>query len=128
MTTKTTLLAAVLLLCGCQKEVSASNAIIVSHNVSEWEHGWRTTNVIATRYSNPHMGYNIGFTFPGHENDCDRAEICDYIKGNGGAIYQCGGYPGAEMFAVFSGVSDKATANAKLKEILPGLDAVVETL
>lgn len=88
----------------------------------EWKSGWKTKRVIATRYKNPHMGYNIGFRFPGNDNNCDRAELCEFVRANGGHIYQCGGWPGAEMFATFDGVTDKESANTKLISFLPELD------
>lgn len=91
----------------------------------EWKSGWLTKRVVATRYKNPHMGYNVGFLFPGNEDNCDRAELCEFVKANGGHIYQCGGWPGAEMFATFDGVTDKESANTMLREFLPKLDKFV---
>ena len=79
------------------------------------EHGWRTERVIATRYKNPHMSYNIGFQFPENPYDCDAKELFDFIQNEGnGRIYQGGGYPGAEVFAVFEAVKDQDSANAFL--------------
>lgn len=96
--------------------------------LTTWDHGYQTNNVRATRYSNPDIGQNVGFAFPGHENDCDRKEIVDFMTEHGGSVYQCGGFPGAEMFVVFKGVRDRETANAKLIEILPGLDRLIQKL
>lgn len=78
----------------------------------EWEHGWKTKHVIATRYSNPHMGFNIGFRFPLNAYDCDAAELFEFIeKTLGGWVYEGGGSPGAEIFAVFRDVKDRESAN-----------------
>jgi hypothetical protein len=93
-----------------------------------WEHGWKTDRVIATRYKNPTMGYNIGFKFPQNPNDCDDAELSDFMEANGGSVYESGGHPGAEMFVVFSDVNDKASADKKLQEILPALSQVITDL
>lgn len=92
---------------------------------SEWEHGWKTPHVIATRYKSPVIGYNIGFRFPKNPNNCDRAEIFDLIATNNGAVYQGGGFPGAEAFAVFKDVSDKESANKKLQVLLPKLERLM---
>lgn len=96
-----------------------------SQALTEWEHGWKTKRVIATRYSNDVIGYNIGFKFPLDQNNCDRAEISDFIESKGGWIFQGGGYSGAESFAKFNGVNDRASADARLKEILPELDKLM---
>ena len=60
----------------------------------EWEHGWKTDRVVATRYQNKTMGYNIGFTFPKDPSNSDRDEISDFIDSHNGSIYQGGGFPG----------------------------------
>jgi len=85
------------------------------------EHGWKTPYVIATRYANSNIGFNIGFTFPLNSNECDRAEVGEFIEMHGGNIFEGGGSPGAEAFTKFDGVKDIATADAKIKEVLPGL-------
>jgi hypothetical protein len=97
-------------------------------NPVEWEHGWKTDDVIATRYQNKQVGYNIGFQFPRNPNNCDRSEIFDFITKQQGNIYQVGGYPGAEMFVIFKDVTDKTTANKKLKSILPALSRLIRSL
>jgi hypothetical protein len=87
------------------------------------EHGWATKYVVATRYKNPQMGYNVGFRFPLHPYDCDSAEMFDFIEKEGnGHIYQGGGYPGAEVFATFADVNDKESANRFLLGFLPKLN------
>lgn len=88
----------------------------------EWEHGWKTPRVVATRYHSDVMGWNIGFRFPKDFGSEDRSEVSWFIEDNNGSIYQGGGSPGAEAFAVFKDVKDRASADAKLKAILPGLD------
>lgn len=99
-----------------------------AHVALAWKHGWKTERVVATRYSNPAMGYNIGFTFPRDPGKCDRAEIVAFIEARGGNIYEMGGYPGAEMFATFDDVKDRATADRKLKAMLPHMSRLVASL
>lgn len=110
------------------KKIANVTSVITTSTVTEWEHGWKTDRVIATRYKNPTMGYNIGFTFPKNPNDCDRAELSDFMDVHGGGIYQSGGHPGAEMFVRFKDVTDKETANVKIKEILPALSQLITDL
>lgn len=94
----------------------------------EWEHGWKTDRVIATRYNSPMMGWNIGFTFPLNPNDCDRAELSDFMEAHNGRSFQSGGFPGAEMFVKFKDITDKESATAKIKAILPELSALITRL
>ncbi len=89
----------------------------------EWDHGWATPHVKATRYANPHMGFNIGFTLPKHPYDCDRAEMMDWLRSQGVNIFQCGGHPGAEIFAIVDGVGSRDLANEWLPTFLPRFDA-----
>ena len=103
-------------------------ACSASPQVEKWEHGWKIKNVIATEYKNPFMGENIGFVFPNDPQNCDRIEIDDFIHAHKGDTYQSGGYPGAEMFVIFEDVKDKASADKKLQEILPGLDRLIVRL
>lgn len=95
----------------------------------EWEHGWETIHVRASRYSNKYIGFNIGFIFPKHPYDCDRADLIEFINVSGdGCVYQCGGHPGAEVFATFRGVKDIESANAMLKEFLPRLEKFMASM
>ncbi len=96
--------------------------------VKEWEHGWKTESVTATRYENPMMGYNIGFDFPRNPDNCDDARIFEFMEKHGGFVYQGGGSPGAEMFVIFKDVSDKKSAEVKLKQILPDLEKLIRSL
>lgn len=98
------------------------------HAVAEWAHGFKTARVIATRYSNPTMGFNIGFTFPKNPAQCDDSKLFKFMEAKGGWVYQGGGAPVAEMFVVFKGVSDKELASKKIKEILPELSKLVASL
>lgn len=82
-----------------------------SPKIEEWEHGYKTELVIATRYANPTMGYNLGFKFPHHGADSDSTELFDFIENNGCRIYSGGGEYGAEIFAICKGVTDKESAN-----------------
>jgi hypothetical protein len=110
-------------------------AVVLAGNVAcqrnvpvEWEHGWKTNRVTATRYQNEAMGYNIGFVYPKNPNDCDRAEIFEFIEAHGGSVFQGGGYRGAPMYVKFTGVTDRPTADKKLREILPGLDKLMDDI
>lgn len=101
---------------------------IMPHVVaSEWEHGYETPLVRATRYNNPHFGYNIGFVLPKHPHDCDRADMMDWLITNGVGVMQCGGYPGAEIHAVVKGVTDKQSANEWLPNFLPEFHEWIRT-
>lgn len=91
----------------------------------EWEHGFRTKHVTATRYNNPDMGYNIGFKFPLNPADCDREEIYEFIRSQNGYIYQGGGSWGAEAYVVFKDVHNQEEANRKLHRIMPAFERVV---
>lgn len=90
-----------------------------SDKPAEWEHGFKTDYVIATRYTNPAMGYNIGFTLPRNPYDADRAEMFSWLAENGVHVYEGGGSPGAELYAKVDKVTDKNTANKWLVEFLP---------
>ena len=95
------------------------------YQVEAWEHGFKTSRVIATRYTNKFMGYNIGFEFPKDIYNADRAEVSDFMEANGGWIYQGGGYPGAIAYVKFKDVTDQESANKKLKAILPPLSQLM---
>lgn len=92
------------------------------------EHGWKTSRVIATRYQNDLVGYNIGFDFPLNRYDSDRVEVSDFMESKGGWIYEGGGYPGATAYATFDGVKDKESADRKLLAILPELDKLMHDI
>lgn len=94
-------------------------------SVTIWEHGLQTPNVIATRYQNKVMGYNIGFVFPNDPYQSDDPRLFEYIESNGGRVYEGGGSPGAPLYATFKGVTNTDTANAKLRVILPAFDALI---
>jgi hypothetical protein len=95
---------------------------------TEWEHGWKTKRVVATRYTNQMMGYNIGFTFPENIHNSDGPEVSKFMEAHGGWVYSSGGHPGAEMFVVFKDVKDKNSANKKLQQILPALDQLMQDI
>jgi hypothetical protein len=94
----------------------------------EWEHGYKTDYVVATRYKNETIGYNIAFTFPKQPYDSDRAETFEFLAANGCDVFTGGGYPGAPLDAVCRGVTDKDSANKFLIEFLPKLDEHMRNL
>ena len=100
-----------------------------SHNnptpITEWQHGFKTDRVVATRYTNVDIGYNIGFRFPKDPDNADRAEVVAFMEAHQGWVFQGGGHPGAEVLVKFSDVADQTTADKKLKEILPPLDKLM---
>jgi hypothetical protein len=102
--------------------------IAANQSATEWDHGYRTDYVVATRYSRPGSPYMIGFRFPKQPHDSDRAETFDFLGFNGCQAIQGGGSPGAEILAFCDGVTDKASANAKLIEFLPRLDRHMRSL
>lgn len=93
----------------------------------EWEHGWKTDRVTATRMKGD-LGYNIQLEYPKNPADCDRAEIDDLIRAHGGAVFQSGGYLGAPMYVKFTGVNDRASADKKLQEVLPILNKLMDDI
>ncbi len=105
--------------------VTESKQATADHTPVEWKHGWQTKYVIGTRYKNELMGSNIGFKFPHHPNHCDRDELVRFMEQHKGEPYQMGGYPGAEMFVLFDDVTDKESANVKLRAILPALSHLI---
>lgn len=107
---------------------TASVVQTASDQPTEWEHGLKTSRVIATRYSAPRLGQSIGFQFPLNENDCDRAELSDFMEAHNGWVYQGGGYPGAEMFVKFKDATDKDGATQKMRAILPDLTRLITDL
>lgn len=94
----------------------------------EWEYGWKTARVIATRYQDPGFMYYVTFTFPLNPNQCDRAELVSLIEAEGGWIFKMGGHPGAPVYVVFKGVMDRKSADLKLKALLPELSILIERL
>jgi hypothetical protein len=94
------------------------------NTVTQWEHGFKTNRVVATRYQNSTIGFNIGFRFPKDPNNSDRAEISNFMAAHGGTVFQSG-RSGAEMFVQFSDVTDRDTADQKLQAILPDLNELM---
>lgn len=99
-----------------------------SVQVTPWEHGWKTENVVATRYKNKFIGYNVSFEFPNDLNNGDRSELFEFIGKHGGNVYEGGGYPGAPLYTTFKEVTDKSSADKKLQEILPELEKFIVSL
>lgn len=109
------------------KELTVLVGLVPAQPV-EWDHGYKTDYVVATRYKNPTMGYNIGFTFPKQPYDSDRAETFEFLASNGCNVYSGGGGPGAPLYAICNGVTDKDSANQFLIGFLPKLDEHMRNL
>lgn len=88
----------------------------------QWEHGWKTSYVVATRYENRVVGFNVGFAFPKNPYDCDSAELFQFLEANGWQSYQGGGYPGAPIYTVNKAVKSREDADKLLPKFLPLLD------
>lgn len=99
-----------------------------SHKATQWEHGWETDVVTASRYTNPDIGYNIGFVFKRYSEKADRAELFDYFKSNGGSVYEGGGSPDAPDYVIFDNVKSRDDADKFLPVFLPKLSSFVENL
>jgi hypothetical protein len=93
----------------------------------EWEHGYKTDYVVAWRFKNEIMGYNIGFDLPKNPYDADRADMYDWLSKNGVHVYQGGGAPGAMNYAMVQGVKDRDSANKFLVVFLPKFDQWVRS-
>ena len=91
-------------------------------------HGWRSARVIATRYRNPTIGYNIGFLFPRDPMNSDAVEVSQFMHVHEGLVLQSGGAPDAEMVVQFRDVTDRPSADRKLQAVLPLLDRLMEDM
>lgn len=107
--------------------LAAATVSCAGPKAEQWEHGWKTPRIIATRYSNEYMGFNIGFKFKDIYRS-DRKEVSDFMEAHHGFIYQGGGYPGAEVFVVFSTIKTKEDADKQLPLLLPELDDLMRTM
>jgi len=87
-----------------------------------WEHGWKTGRVVATRYFNQRLGWNIGFQFPFNTKDYDRAEVAYFMNHHDGSVIA---WTGRETVVVFRDVNGPQSADRKLQEILPELDELM---
>lgn len=106
------------------KEILVMVGIAASPPVAT-EHGFKTDRVVATRYQNSMVGYNIGFDLPKNGYDADRADMYDWLATQGVHVFQGGGGPYATNYAKIDGVQDKESANKFLLEFLPKYDAWV---
>jgi hypothetical protein len=90
-----------------------------------WEHGWKTRNVVATRYVSPLMGYNVGFQFPNHWWQADRVEVVKAIE-----KFDCVTYDNTsgETFAICKKITDRKSADAELPKMLPVIDRTIRRL
>lgn len=106
---------------------SPSTSAAIRYPITEWEHGLKTSRITATRYKPNHFGYTLEFQV--HETidlyNFDREEVGDFLELHHCNIYEGGGVPGAPAYATCDGVTDHATADKKLREVLPGLSEVM---
>lgn len=113
-----------------KKSVSRQNQAVVSEHgdLIEWERGFKTDRVIATRYKTRagySVGYSLGFDFPLNPNDADRLEVSEFFQAHQGNCYQSGGYPGSTSYVIFADVDDDESANKKMMDILPDLSNLI---
>lgn len=90
-----------------------------------WEHGYKTSRVIATYRPNTHVGYTIKMEFPRNGADSDRAEISDLLEDLGCMVYESGGSADAPAYMICKGVTDDVSAAKKMKEVLPQLSELL---
>ena len=102
--------------------------LILPSIIRPTEHGLRTYNVIATRYTNPYIGYNIGFEFPTIPYDADDERLFNLFDKYNCGVFEGGGEPGAPLYVGCDGVHDADTANQRLRQLLPGLSRLVQRL
>jgi hypothetical protein len=96
--------------------------------VQEWEHGFKTSRVVATRMHSEMMGWNAKLDFPENAYDSDTMDVSDYIEQHGCGILESGGSPGAPAYIRCDGVDSKEKMSAKLRDLLPGLSRVMFAL
>ncbi len=104
------------------KLLSLLSRKLLAPTVTEWDHGYKTEYVIATRYNNQDIGFNVGFSLPKNPYDADRADMFHWLNKRGVHVFQGGGSPGAVNYAKIDGVHDIETANAFLVRFLPEFD------
>ena len=93
----------------------------IDESIQEWEHGFKTSQVTATRRTNKEKAsWTIQLDFADQYN-ADRAEIGDFLHAFDCGIFQGGGYPGAPAMVACKTIKSKEDATAKIKEFLPGL-------
>ena len=111
-------------LIGC---TTGTNVLIAARSVAlmKWEKGWKTSRVVAEYWPGAGIGYSLKFTFPENTNDSDRTEVSDTFEDFDCNIYEGGGYPGAPAYVQCNSVHDNASADIKLKDLLPALDDVL---
>src|SRR4051812_9782681 len=79
---------------------------------TEWEHGFKTNDITATRYANSMIGYSIGLTYSDrYDYKADRTEVFDFIDSQGCWVYQGGGMPHGEYFMRCKNIDSKEQAN-----------------
>lgn len=89
------------------------------------QHGYRTSRVLATRYSSGVDGYIIGLEFPNDPDDCNRVEIVGFLELHGGMVLGNGCVVRGPLYVRFANVYDAETANRKLLEVLPPLSTLM---
>lgn len=95
------------------------NGGAIGTTLKEWDHGFMSTHIKATRYTDNIFGIMIGFTFYKNPNRCDDPRLFEFVKGVGGTVIRGGGFPGAEILAKFPSVNSIEDANDWIKQNLP---------
>jgi len=109
-----------LLSAGCAQP--HSTPLITMSAPVRWEHGWKTGRVVATRYFNEQLGWNIGFQFPFNPKGYDRAEVAYFMSRHDGSVVA---WTERETVVIFRDVNGPQSADRKLEEILPELDELM---
>lgn len=109
---------------GCSNgDASTSAAKLV-----QTEHGWRTDRVEATRYRNTLLGQVIALNYLTVVDDsiADTDGPAKVMSDHGCFEFEGGGSPFATYWYQCKGVTDPASADAKIKQVLPVLTAYLE--
>lgn len=94
--------------------------------ITATSNGWKTSRVVATIYERSPGLIDIGFQFPRDPDAYRRGEVYDFIEDFNGFLLTPPISP--ERMTAFVGVHDRATADAKIKGMLPSFTALVTAL
>lgn len=99
-------------------------------SVTQWEHGFKTADITATRYSNPFFqSMVVGFTFSNrYDYLADRVDVEHFMRLQGCTCFEGGGMPYSEYFYVCNKAQTKEQADRFIPVLLPKLDRFLEKL